>query len=353
VNKRKLRRNYQSLAKNKVFYKKVDYEFIKIKGYKAYDMHIHTRFSDTNTKISSILNKAEKLGIGVAITDHNEIKGVLEAFKRKSSVSIIPGIEISTAEGPHVLLYFYKVRDLEKFYYEFVLPSKKKNPNSFTNLKVRTILDNTDPAKCIRVFAHPFSPVYTNLPKCIDAKLLDNCVLKEIDGIEVINGAILHGWNKCAISFADYLNKYYVGGTDSHTLYEMGTILTYARANNSHEFLDKIKAKENFVMGKSLGQLRRIPSLTKSVRSHIPYFISGFPDRFKRLVWQSLIYRGGQLKQGILKIPHPHIFKSRFFLNRRLKVPLKDKSLSSKAKFRLRQKFKIKLKFNVKFGKKR
>jgi predicted metal-dependent phosphoesterase TrpH len=335
VNKRKLKRDYQNLARNRAFYKVVDFEYLKIKGYKVYDMHIHTRYSDSSTKISKILKKAEKLGIGIAITDHNEIQGVIDAFNKKSSVSIIPGIEISSEEGPHVLLYFYKLRDLKNFYYEFVLPNKKKNPNSFTTLKVKTILDNTDPEKCIRVFAHPFSPAYTNLPKCIDAKVLDSNVLKQIDGIEVINGALLHGWNKCAISFADYLDKCFTGGTDAHNLYEVGRIVTYARANNSHEFLDKIKAKENFVVGKSIGQVRRIPSLTKCMGYHMPYMISGFPDRFKRFVWRGVIYRGGQLRHGvsrinILRLPLTGLklkFGNRFKLFKRQKQKRKKKKV--------------------------
>jgi predicted metal-dependent phosphoesterase TrpH len=43
------------------------------KGYMPVDMHIHTHYSDAAIRIPSLLTRANHLGIGVAITDHNEI----------------------------------------------------------------------------------------------------------------------------------------------------------------------------------------------------------------------------------------------------------------------------------------
>ena len=71
------------------------------------DMHIHTRHSDAAISIPSLLTRAKHLGTGVAITDHNEIHGVVEACQQSHGVLVIPGIELSSLEGPHILLYFY------------------------------------------------------------------------------------------------------------------------------------------------------------------------------------------------------------------------------------------------------
>ena len=79
---------------------------IRGKGYTPVDMHIHTRHSDAAISIPSLLTRAKQLGAGVAITDHNEIQGVIEAYQHSSGVLVIPGIELSALEGPHVLLYF-------------------------------------------------------------------------------------------------------------------------------------------------------------------------------------------------------------------------------------------------------
>ncbi len=80
---------------------------IREKGYTAVDMHIHTRYSDAAIGIPSLLSRARHLGTGIAVTDHNEIRGVVEASEKARDVLVVPGIELSSREGPHILLYFY------------------------------------------------------------------------------------------------------------------------------------------------------------------------------------------------------------------------------------------------------
>ena len=67
------------------------------------DLHIHSIYSyDGTALIASILEKAKEIGLDViAITDHDEINGALEALELapQYGVEVIPGIEITTAEG--------------------------------------------------------------------------------------------------------------------------------------------------------------------------------------------------------------------------------------------------------------
>ena len=42
------------------------------------DMHFHSHFSDGLDSIDKIADRARKLNIGVAVTDHNEIQGALK-----------------------------------------------------------------------------------------------------------------------------------------------------------------------------------------------------------------------------------------------------------------------------------
>ena len=84
-----------------------------IKQYTVVDLHFHSKYSDGNNAVSSIAKRALELGIGIAITDHNEIKGAVEIDRYRELLSI-PGIEITSREGTHLLIYFYEVKSLIK-----------------------------------------------------------------------------------------------------------------------------------------------------------------------------------------------------------------------------------------------
>ncbi|MBR9703401.1 PHP domain-containing protein, partial [Candidatus Woesearchaeota archaeon] len=79
------------------------------------DMHFHTKYShDCNTPVKKIIALAKELDIYVAITDHNRIHGVIDAYKTaEGRKRIIPGIEVTTKEGKDILLWFYEFKDLE------------------------------------------------------------------------------------------------------------------------------------------------------------------------------------------------------------------------------------------------
>lgn len=67
------------------------------------DLHIHTIYSyDGTASVPAVLKRARQFGLNViAITDHDEIAGSLKALDLapKFDVEVIPGIEITTAEG--------------------------------------------------------------------------------------------------------------------------------------------------------------------------------------------------------------------------------------------------------------
>src|SRR5215207_2734080 len=73
------------------------------------DLHIHTIYSyDGTASVSAVLARARHIGLDViAITDHDEIKGALKAFDLapKFGIGVIPGIEITTAEGDLLALF--------------------------------------------------------------------------------------------------------------------------------------------------------------------------------------------------------------------------------------------------------
>ena len=85
------------------------------------DMHFHSHHSDGFNTIHAIVKRARELNIGIAITDHNEIKGAVEIDGYKDILSI-PGIEITSAEGTHILIYFYDIESLKVYYENDIKP---------------------------------------------------------------------------------------------------------------------------------------------------------------------------------------------------------------------------------------
>lgn len=80
----------------------------------AVDFHLHTIYSyDSASSIESLLKKADEKGLeAIAVTDHNHLDGIKEVIeiadelKKEGKISpdfiIIPGEEITTAEGAHI-----------------------------------------------------------------------------------------------------------------------------------------------------------------------------------------------------------------------------------------------------------
>ena len=77
------------------------------------DLHMHTIHSyDGTASVPAVLRRAHELGLDViAITDHDEIAGSLKALDLAShyGVEVIPGIEITTAEGDLLALFVTKM----------------------------------------------------------------------------------------------------------------------------------------------------------------------------------------------------------------------------------------------------
>jgi predicted metal-dependent phosphoesterase TrpH len=67
------------------------------------DLHIHTIYSfDGTASVPAVLKRAKQVGLDViAITDHHDVAGALKALELAPNygIEVIPGIEITTAEG--------------------------------------------------------------------------------------------------------------------------------------------------------------------------------------------------------------------------------------------------------------
>jgi predicted metal-dependent phosphoesterase TrpH len=77
------------------------------------DLHIHTIFSyDGTASVPAVLERARQVGLDViAITDHDEIRSALlaEELAHNFGVQVIPGVEITTADGDLLALSIRKL----------------------------------------------------------------------------------------------------------------------------------------------------------------------------------------------------------------------------------------------------
>jgi predicted metal-dependent phosphoesterase TrpH len=224
------------------------------------DLHFHTNYSDGLNSVKAVAERARELGIGVAITDHNEIQGAVEIAAEKNLLTI-PGIEITSAEGTHLLVYFYSISGIKKFYKNDIKPYMGHDVMSSSELTMEEIIQRTRKYNCLVIFPHPFSAVYTGVcsyqfsPEQLE-KLFQLC-----DGIEAINSENLKKWNLKSALLGFNLNKALTGGSDGHTLYHMGRVVTYSDCIPTRKaFLDAIKEKQAKVIGKEINILRKVTS---------------------------------------------------------------------------------------------
>ena len=237
---------------NKAIFAKPNIPKLKKEGYHCVDMHCHSRYSDGWNTIEGTYKKCKKLGMGIAITDHNEVKGALKIAKYKNFLGI-PGIETTSSEGIHTLFYFYNAKELDEFYKKFI--SKNFSENPFSDLKA-TIFEIVDKAKeysCKICSAHPVAPASTGIHRFIEKKEYKK-LFKSIDFIEAINGCNLHMFNKKSIEWGKKIGKQFTGGSDAHTMGAVGLVVT---ATDGENFLDSLM-KNSLVIGKEANPLMTI-----------------------------------------------------------------------------------------------
>jgi len=154
------------------------------------DLHVHTTYSkDSLITPKDLVYYAKKRGLNaVAVTDHNQLEGAFKIAK-ETDFLIIPGMEVSSAEG-HIV----------------ALNVKELIPRGFS--AVETVMQ-IHKAGGVAIACHP----YVLFKGCLRDK-----VCATFDGIEVINARAFPFKNsvKKAEEAAERLKLSRVGGTDAH-----------------------------------------------------------------------------------------------------------------------------------------
>lgn len=167
-------------------------------------MHIHTKYSyDASITPKKLAFYAKKQGLdGVAITDHDTVRGLRE-FSKVKNLLIIPGVEITTKQG-HVLAI--NVTTIAK-----------------SGLSFAETIDEIHDAGGLAIVAHP-----TAFFKGIAEEQLD----KNFDAMEVINAsAVPFSFSvRKNVKIAVKLDFPQTGGSDAHYAPEIGMAYTVVDA---------------------------------------------------------------------------------------------------------------------------
>ncbi len=191
-----------------------------------YDLHIHTYYSACSIlKPKTILKIAKKAKLdGIAVADHNTIKGGVEVSKtnKDKDFEVIRGIEVSTDRG-HVLgLYVNKEIKSREFF---------------------TVVDEMKNQGAIIILAHPFR----YLPH-LRSKVGGIDLRKYLDAIECYNARTSYFSNRHAVKVAEKFNLAKTGGSDAHFSFEMGRSFTLFDGN----FRDAIKKRRTKAAGSNI-----------------------------------------------------------------------------------------------------
>ncbi len=262
-----------SMSWQEAHFQKPQYKIINKEGFTAIDLHNHSEYSDTTTPITVIAKKAKKLGIGLALTDHNEVAGNIKLAKDNKNLLVIPGLEITTKEMAHVLTYFYTHKDMQAFFDKHIKDSRGGNPNLATKVSVTDLMDIAKKYNGVIAPAHPFAfPKRFSFISAMERGFVDKKVLKSLDAVEVICGANIRYMNNCAVDWADELNKATIGGSDSHSIGTLGSVVTVTEGSTISEVLDNIKKKKTTAIGQEAKLYQRAVPLAKIASCHLRYF---------------------------------------------------------------------------------
>jgi len=190
-----------------------------------FDLHIHSNYSDGHASVPEIIEAARRRGLdGIAITDHDTMKGITAARRyideQKIDLILIPGVEVTTSEG-HLL-----VLGVEE------PPQRKMSPEE--------TIERAHSLGGIADVPHPYHPFRHAIGRIPDA-----------DAVEVFNSKHLFGLaNGRAWIEARRRHMPMVAGSDSHFAETVGLGVTEIQAEDANGVLEEIRAGRTRILGR-------------------------------------------------------------------------------------------------------
>jgi predicted metal-dependent phosphoesterase TrpH len=217
------------------------------------DLHMHTDHSgDCATPVDVLINTARDRGLGaIAITDHNEVSGALEARKlaeELGDIKVIVAEEVKTAEQGEVIGLFLE----------------EKIPKGLT--MAATIAEIRRQGGLVYV-PHPFDRFHS-VPDY--EHLLD--IVGEIDLLEVFNPRVaLTSFNEEAVRFASKYRIVPAAGSDSHVAQGLGSVRQRIHDfDGPAEFLEAMRGADITRKHKNLVYVQTLKFLQTTGRPKAP-----------------------------------------------------------------------------------
>jgi predicted metal-dependent phosphoesterase TrpH len=248
------------------------------------DTHVHTHYSDGLAGIPRIERFCRDRGMGIAVTDHNEIRGSTSLYERERA-PVLPGIEVGTEEGVDLLVYFATADALEEFYLDAVEPFLR------TRFMVRSWIQSE---RCLQVAKEMDGYVSLAHPFALGRKSLDyqhgrrgkpfvQTIMDGVDAIELHNGGVHKKANFKAQLYAQRCGKRLTVGSDSHRLGTIGSCGTYLNTQSGYSspalFEDLKHAADLRFKVKGSASAAHLPLLGIIALKHTRHFMRVAPRR--------------------------------------------------------------------------
>jgi len=235
------------------------------KSFKIVDLHVHSCYSkhviwgnDALPTPKKIIKMAIKKGLdGIAITDHNTVKGglvglkVLKEMGLNNGFQVLPGAEILSADGDIVAIGI--TEDIEP------------------NLPAIETIELIKEAGGVAIAAHPYLHITRN---SVNGNYIKNLPKnKNFDAIETFNASIGYHKNEKARKLAESLNIPGIGSSDAHWIYDIGNGITGFEIDHLslNQVIKEIKCGRTYPFGKK-----------NRLISRIGLYIGKFLNLFKR-----------------------------------------------------------------------
>ena len=198
------------------------------------DLHIHTRASDGTATARAVLDHIARRGAldVIAITDHDVLDASLWACDQRERYpfDIIPGVEVTTAEGHMLALWVTQ-------------PIPRKLSLAETVVAIHE-------QGGVAVLAHPFEPMIAPLACIRHYRNPGVLITMGIDAIETINaGALTPGHNWLARRVFESQDIAVVGNSDAHMPGCIGTGRTRFHGRTADDLRESLARRETVAEG--------------------------------------------------------------------------------------------------------
>jgi hypothetical protein len=216
------------------------------------DLHIHSQYSEDGAGTpKEIIKAVKKKGLnGLAITDHNTVEGGVKALKvAPKNFIVIPGLEISTADG-HII----------------ALNVKENIPRGLAVVEtVEKIIDIGG------------TPIVPHLFRTMSGIKMENLkkIHKKLSAIEVFNGCSVPQSNLKTAKIAKEFKLGGTGGSDSHNPRFVGNAYTTVDTTDFtiDNVIREIEKKKTWGEGTVMPLEYRRDRMVKSIKQ---FFQRGF-----------------------------------------------------------------------------